>query len=290
MAGHREDVAPAPYVEARPRYHRGAADPPYALWHGAYAGFATAPHAHDFAQAVLPIAGRMRVAAGGREHVLGPEEAVILPAGVAHAFTYLDGAQEFLAVDGPPGWPTAAPGPVVVRSTGAWLMARALAAEVDAPGPDAREVLALGREALARYLARALAAPAAVPPTPEDDERTRRVLRAVDRVLRDYAAPLTVEGLAADAAMSPRHFERCFKAAVGVPPRKFLIEVRLRAARELLATTALPVAAVGAAVGYASAAHFSDAFARGVGTSPAAWRAARRAPDGEASDAPAARA
>ena len=40
---------------------------------------------------------------------------------------------------------------------------------------------------------------------------------------------LADDGLAAEVAMSPRHFERCFKEAVGSTPRRFLIEVRLGA-------------------------------------------------------------
>ncbi len=266
----------ASYIRARPRFHRGVEEPPFALWHGAYAGFSAAAHTHAFVQVVLPLVGRMRVSipATAQEHVLGPEQAVILPADVAHGFTYLDGELEFLALDAPAGWPVPLTSPAVVRAPGAWLMARALAEEVDRPGPETARLLTIGREALALYLARALAGPR--PVDAADDERTRRVLQAVDRILRDYATPLTVEGLAADLAMSPRHFERCFKAAVGTSPRRFLIEVRLRAARELLETTGLPIAFVGEAVGFATPAHFADTFARAAGVSPGVWRKERR--------------
>lgn len=227
-------------------------------------------------QVVLPLAGRMRVSVPGqrREHVLGPEEAMVLPPDVVHGFTYLDGELEFLAIDAPPGWPAPTPEAVVARAAGAWHLARALAEEVDRPTPESPRLLALGREALGLVLARAMAAGPAAGGTA--DERTGRVMHAVDRILRDYATPLTVEGLAAELAMSPRHFERCFKAAVGQAPRRFLIEVRLRAARELLESTGQPIAAIGAAVGFSTPAHFADTFARAVGVSPGAWRQGRR--------------
>lgn len=213
----------------------------------------------------------MRLTTGDQDLVLGPEEAVLVPAGVAHAFTYLDGELAFLAIEGPAGWPEPAPRTRVVRSGGAWHFACALAGEVDRGAGADPALLAIARDGIAHELLRALRAP-----VPAGAPGDREVLRAVDRILRDYASPLRVEALAAELAISPRHFERRFKEAVGQGPKAFVIEVRLRAARELLAGTALPVAEVAARVGFSTPAHFAATFTMRVGTPPAAWRAAQK--------------
>ena len=70
----------------------------------------------------------------------------------------------------------------------------------------------------------------------------------VDWMQAHLDQPLTVEDLAARAAMSPRTFARRFKAATGTTPHRWLLDQRLQLAEELLETTALPVEVVAARV------------------------------------------
>ncbi|HVZ49701.1 MAG TPA: AraC family transcriptional regulator [Gemmatimonadaceae bacterium] len=67
-----------------------------------------------------------------------------------------------------------------------------------------------------------------------------------------------------------------FTQLVGVPLMLYLTRWRLQLAAELLRQGSTKVASVAARVGYESEASFSRAFKRETGSSPAAWRAARR--------------
>jgi AraC-like DNA-binding protein len=257
------------------------------LAHERYTGFFAEAHAHDELQLTLPLAGRMHLQVAGESHLIGPEGGIVLPAAVPHAVSYLDGELDFLNVTAPASWLAEALAAVggpqvdgararVVMAPFLWPLGRQLAAEVDAPGEGSEALLAAGLALLALSVARALAeAPGA-----GSEGTDPRILRAIDRMLRDHAEELTVAGLAKDALMTPRHFERCFKDAVGTTPRRYLIEVRLAAARQLLESGDQPVTEVALDVGFRQASHFIETFRRATGTTPGEYRAARRAAKG----------
>lgn len=98
------------------------------------------------------------------------------------------------------------------------------------------------------------------------------IAAALELMQRDPSAPLDVAVLARSAHLSPKHFARCFRDAIGVPPMAYLQAVRLSRARATLATTATPVARVAADHGFADGPHFSRAFKRQYGVSPSTYR------------------
>lgn len=88
----------------------------------------------------------------------------------------------------------------------------------------------------------------------------------------DLAVTHTVDELARRLEVSPSTFKRAFSRAMGVPVHAWLTDQRMQRACELLSGTALSVADVANAVGYANPSKFSDAFARHMGKTPTAWR------------------
>ena len=88
--------------------------------------------------------------------------------------------------------------------------------------------------------------------------------------------PVTVNDLAARAAMSPRTFARRFLAAVGTTPYQWLVQERIRLAQRLLETSDLPVEIIAERSGFGSADNFRKHFARALRTSPQAYRRAFR--------------
>lgn len=88
--------------------------------------------------------------------------------------------------------------------------------------------------------------------------------------------PVTVNDLAARAAMSPRTFARRFVAAVGTTPYQWLVRERIRLAQRLLETSGLPVEIIAERSGFGSADNFRKHFARALRTSPQAYRRAFR--------------
>jgi AraC-like DNA-binding protein len=96
-----------------------------------------------------------------------------------------------------------------------------------------------------------------------------------------HAAPdhkWTVAELAATVATSRSVLDERFRKVLGRSPIRYLTEWRMHVAEELLANTDHGVAQIARRVGYESEEAFSRAFKRGHGSSPSAWRDARRAP------------
>jgi AraC-like DNA-binding protein len=99
-----------------------------------------------------------------------------------------------------------------------------------------------------------------------------RLRRARDRMDREHAQPLDVEALARDAAMSPGHFSRQFKAAYGESPYGYLMTRRIERAMALLRRGDLSVTEVCFEVGCSSLGSFSSSFTKLVGMTPSAYR------------------
>ncbi|MFF2384148.1 AraC family transcriptional regulator [Streptomyces sp. NPDC058108] len=101
---------------------------------------------------------------------------------------------------------------------------------------------------------------------PDDDP----VLHAL---ARDAFRPLSVAEHAARNGMTTAELRAAVRRAAGRSPKEYLLAVRLGRAKELLAATELPVAAVARRVGYDDPAYFSRLFTRRVGIAPVRFRA-----------------
>ena len=96
---------------------------------------------------------------------------------------------------------------------------------------------------------------------------------ALDLIFERPSAAHTVDSLADAATMSRSVFAERFRAAFGCTPIRFLHDVRLRLATELLGQRrGLSIDQVAHRVGFRSRSHFSQAFKDHFGISPAAFR------------------
>jgi AraC-like DNA-binding protein len=82
----------------------------------------------------------------------------------------------------------------------------------------------------------------------------------------------TVADVASAASVSRSLLDERFREVLGRSPIRYLTEWRMHVAKELLATTTVPVSAVARRVGYDSEEAFSRAFKRAFDKSPAHWR------------------
>jgi AraC family transcriptional regulator, transcriptional activator FtrA len=89
---------------------------------------------------------------------------------------------------------------------------------------------------------------------------------------------LTIACLAAKARMSRRTFIRRFEDATGMSPGEWVVQTRVAKARELLEATQIPIEGVATETGFGSADAMRHHFRLRLGTSPAHYRAAFRAP------------
>jgi AraC-like DNA-binding protein len=91
-------------------------------------------------------------------------------------------------------------------------------------------------------------------------------------LLQESHGNVRVEQAAREAALSPYHFIRLFKATFGRTPHQVLIDARLERAKQLLFAADLSVTQICLEVGFASLGSFSALFARRVGASPIEYR------------------
>jgi transcriptional regulator GlxA family with amidase domain len=96
----------------------------------------------------------------------------------------------------------------------------------------------------------------------------------VRAIRRDPGNRWTVGALARQAGLSAPQLTRRFRAAVGCPPARFVIQCRLDRARSLLRETGLSVGQVAEALGYEDIFFFSRQYKQFMGQPPTAVRKA----------------
>lgn len=103
----------------------------------------------------------------------------------------------------------------------------------------------------------------------------------MEAILNDYAEPLSIRDLAARAGLSVSQFERQFKKRFRTTPLKYILQVRLKAACQLLAQSDLSVASIAAQTGFCDQSHFTRHFVRHKGMTPTQYRRGYAAPPAE---------
>jgi len=98
--------------------------------------------------------------------------------------------------------------------------------------------------------------------------KTQRISKVVERLRKDYAAPLTVPELAQMANMSPSAFHLHFRQVTNMTPLQYQKHIRLQEARRLLSTGTPDAASVAYQVGYESPSQFSREYRRFFGQPP----------------------
>ena len=156
-------------------------------------------------------------------------------------------------------------------------LAKLLVAEAAKPTDPAHSAMV---EALERAIAitilrehSTLGRPAPPEPLRTAPARIRRVLEYVRG--EAFRAP-TLKEMAGIAGLSPTHFGRAFRAATGMPPHQYLLDLRMQRARRLLETTRLSITQIALECGFEQSTSFATSFKKLVGVSPRMWRAERQ--------------
>jgi AraC-like DNA-binding protein len=102
----------------------------------------------------------------------------------------------------------------------------------------------------------------------------RRVMEFVEG---DLISTPSLPTLANICRLSPAHFGRAFRGSTGIPPRRWMTNMRLRHAQSLLLADDTPLAELAGLVGFADQSHFTRVFAKATGRTPGAWRREIRA-------------
>jgi AraC-like DNA-binding protein len=103
-----------------------------------------------------------------------------------------------------------------------------------------------------------------------DTQRTVR--KAMAYVHEHYAETLARGDLAAVAAVSARHLNRCFAEEMGISPMTYLHRYRIAQAKRLLETGGKSITEIALAVGFSSSSYFAEVFRRETGVSASEYR------------------
>jgi AraC family transcriptional regulator len=101
---------------------------------------------------------------------------------------------------------------------------------------------------------------------------SRVLRRTVEYVEENLAGDLSLAEIAGAANMSPYHFSRLFKEAVGSPPHRYVVERRVERAKDLLRHTDLPISEVAREVGFSGQSHLHFHVKRVLSATPASLR------------------
>ncbi|MEL6323774.1 MAG: response regulator transcription factor [Pseudomonadota bacterium] len=93
-----------------------------------------------------------------------------------------------------------------------------------------------------------------------------------DFVDKHFDQDISIADMAEAAGISVASFSRKFKQKTGQSPYQFVVERRIEEAKRLLRHTDMTIAEIGLSVGYANQAHFTTAFGKLTGITPAKYR------------------
>ncbi len=130
-------------------------------------------------------------------------------------------------------------------------------------------------QAIAIHLARNYAVITSMSPSGSSSLPGYKVRQITYWMAKHVTEDFDLARLAAQAGLSKFHFDRLFKGATGVSPSRYLINLRMEAARRLLRETKKSVTVVALEVGYSNPSHFAQVFRRETGLSPSNYRRQR---------------
>ena len=109
----------------------------------------------------------------------------------------------------------------------------------------------------------------AVRPQPASGRLPReKLMRAFEFIQDQLEANLTVAGIARAVHMSPYHFTRLFKQSTGLSPYSYVIQARVKKAKELLTSNKFSIIEVSHRLGFADQSHLTRHFKNICGVTP----------------------
>lgn len=100
----------------------------------------------------------------------------------------------------------------------------------------------------------------------------KRILRAQELMRSDLQKPLSCSYVAAEVCMSEFHFHRVFKACTGISPHRYMTDLRMQHARDLLQHAGSSITEVAMLVGFSDIHSFSRSFRKYTGLTPSHFR------------------
>ena len=84
--------------------------------------------------------------------------------------------------------------------------------------------------------------------------------------------PINLKDVADYVELNPYYLDRLFKKEVGITPMKYISNLKIEAAKSMLATTLISIKEIAGKLNYSSSFHFSKAFKDNVKSTPTEYR------------------
>ncbi|CAN7250384.1 response regulator [Paenibacillus sp. LjRoot153] len=103
----------------------------------------------------------------------------------------------------------------------------------------------------------------------------RIIMKSKEIIQKNYQQNITLQTVAAQVNLNPNYFSNYFKQETGKNFLEYLLEVRIQAAKKLLAEPDVKVYEIGYLVGYENPSSFNRAFKNVTGSTPSDYRKLR---------------
>ncbi|MBC7958408.1 MAG: AraC family transcriptional regulator [Vallitaleaceae bacterium] len=98
------------------------------------------------------------------------------------------------------------------------------------------------------------------------------VLKSVQFMKNNYSHQITIQNVADYIGLDRSYFYAIFKKKIGVSPKEYLVQIRMKKAKELLTSTTLSLNEIAYSTGYVDPFLFSKTIKKHTGLSPSAFR------------------
>jgi AraC family transcriptional regulator len=227
-------------------------------------------HVHENAGFSLVLDGTLNEDYGACELVGRPHSVTFTPGGAEHTNVFAPSGSHCFTIE--------LPQPLMARLDGAPLldpfeqhggMLELLAQRLLDECRHADDVAPLAIEGLVLEM---IAAAARAVRSAGDSQKTPAIRRVRELLEARFAERLRLDDLAAAVGRHPVYVATSFRRAYGETIGSFVRKLRLEHARRELAGGALPIVEIALASGFANQSHFTRAFRKAHGVTPAAYR------------------
>jgi AraC family transcriptional regulator len=227
-------------------------------------------HVHEDAGFSLVLDGTHSEGYGARELVCRPHSVAFTPGGTEHTNVFAPrGSHCFTIVLSQPLMARLDGAPLVDPFEQQGGMLELLAQRLLAECRNADDVAPLAIEGLVLEM---IAAAARTLRSSGDSKKTPAIRRVRELLEARFAEPLRLDDLAAAVGRHPVYVSASFRRAYGETISDFVRKLRVEHARRELARGALPIVEIALASGFANQSHFTRAFRKAHGVTPAAYR------------------
>jgi AraC family transcriptional regulator len=100
----------------------------------------------------------------------------------------------------------------------------------------------------------------------------RKLMQVIEYINENLAEKRSLQEIASEFQMSPGYFTRLFKQSTGIPVYQYVMQCRIRRAKELLRWSDLTIVDISLRVGFQCQSHFAKVFRKQVGVNPLEYR------------------